>query len=393
MSAAGDLDPAGSSQPDEGRRRRWWLSLPGLTRPTGRQSAAPSVDRAELDRNRDAASAAALPLLSAALGLMLLLSAFFRLHPLESVTGMVAAAVAGVTGVALMITAGVLSRRTDLAQSAHAVAAAVLLVSAVSLCVAMVAVGSLNQTAYIELLIVASGAVLMKSSWFAAVLAALWALWLGVAAMLSGTLDPAGWLLAMLGATVISIVVHTMRTDAIRELGGALIAAEAEAVRDPLSGLLNRRGLEVVGQEVLALAKRSREPLSCTFIDVDGLKEVNDAFGHDSGDSVIRAVSDALSGVFREADVVARWGGDEFIVIALGSGPRVEEVERRLSDHLGGSELAASGKWAATVSAGRIVHMPWQDETLQEITDRADQEMYRRRRLRRAKAGDHGSDW
>ena len=59
----------------------------------------------------------------------------------------------------------------------------------------------------------------------------------------------------MLAATVVSVVLHTMRTDTLRALGSALMSAEAQAVRDPLSGLLNRRGLAVVGEEVLALAK------------------------------------------------------------------------------------------------------------------------------------------
>ena len=331
-------------------------------------------------------SGEARPLLTAAVGVLLRLSSFFRIQPAESAPGLVGAGICGVVGIVLVIVSIITSRRSPPGSVATA-ALAVLLVATVALCVAMLASGTLAQTVYIQLLIVVAGPVMLRPGWFAVTLVALWSLWLGSAAALSGSAEPAGWMLAMLAATVVSIVLHTMRTDSLRALGNALLAAESAAVRDPLTGLLNRRGLDVVGAEVLALAKRSREPMSCTFVDVDGLKGINDEFGHEAGDRLIVAVAETLSGVFREADVVARWGGDEFVVLALGAGPRVEDVERRLADRL--AHAHTDGK--ASLSAGRVVHMPWQDEGLLTITERADQEMYRRRRLRRMQENDAAS--
>ncbi|MFN8125584.1 MAG: diguanylate cyclase [Candidatus Nanopelagicales bacterium] len=370
------------SETPASRKGSFRLRVPGFTNPPSPHGT-PSIPPDELNARRDEISGAALPLVSAALGIMLLLSSFFRIQPADSAPGMAGAGVCGVVGIALVIVAIVTSRRPRTGSTAAA-ALAVLLVTTIALCLAMLASGTLAQTAYIQLLVVVAGPVMLRPGWFAITLVAIWSLWLGSVAALSGTTDPSGWLLAMLAATLVSVVLHTMRTDSLRALGNALLAAEAAAVRDPLTGLLNRRGLDVVGAEVLALAKRSREPLSCTFVDIDGLKQVNDRHGHDAGDQVITAVSEALLGVFREADVVARWGGDEFVIIGLGAGPRVEDVERRLAERL----AYGYGDDGVSLSAGRVVHMPWQDEGLLDLTERADQEMYRRRRLRRMQEHD-----
>jgi len=92
------------------------------------------------------------------------------------------------------------------------------------------------------------------------------------------------------------------------------------ATRDSLTGLLNRgAGLEALGLD-LASARRSRGELVLTvlFIDLDKLKEINDTLGHDGGDDAIRAVADSLRAATRASDVIARFGGDEFIVGLLG---------------------------------------------------------------------------
>lgn len=378
---------AGESVPG-GRRLR--LRIPGFTTPDS-DVEAPAVATAELNERRDAVTAAALPMLSAAIGVMLLLSSFFRLQPLDTAPRLVGAGLSGLVGAGLVVAAIVLARRDPTTiGSIQAASLTVIVIGALTLCIAMVAMGTLAHTTYVELLLVVAGPVLLRPGWYAAALGAIWALWLGVAAALSGTTDASGWLLAMLAATVVSVVLHTMRTDTLRVLGSALMSAEAQAVRDPLTGLLNRRGMAVVGEEVLALAKRGREPLSCTFIDIDGLKEVNDHHGHEMGDAVIVAVAESLHAVFREADVVARWGGDEFVILAMGAGPRVEDLERRLEQRLGDADVVIAGKWRPAVSCGRVVHMPYQDESVEDITERADQEMYRRRRLRRAQTADDG---
>lgn len=85
---------------------------------------------------------------------------------------------------------------------------------------------------------------------------------------------------------------------------------------DPLTGLSNARGLFDRLDAELARSRRYREPLALLTVDLDGLKSINDRYGHRAGDDAIRRVADVIRSELRESDVGARWGGDEFAVLA-----------------------------------------------------------------------------
>lgn len=96
-------------------------------------------------------------------------------------------------------------------------------------------------------------------------------------------------------------------------------AAQEAAVRDPLTGLVNRLGLERTAAERL---KRAGEPITTPWlmlIDVDGFKEVNDAAGHAAGDATLREIAKLVRGACRAEDLIARWAGDEFVVLLCQS--------------------------------------------------------------------------
>lgn len=358
---------------------------------SGRQEdahAAAQLDSGELDRRRDHMCASSVPLLAAASGVMLLLSIYLLPQSPDSAPTVISAVISGIIGIGLLVASWNLSRQEPQERNGHPTAAAVLIVTALSLSIGMIVSEDLAQTAYLELLVVVAGAVMLRSMWLAVSLVGLWSLWLGVSALLSGTLSSAGWLLALVGATVISVVIHLMRVQALRAISAAASSADAEAVEDVLTGVLNRRGLAVVGSGMMAIAARTREAIACTFIDVDGLGAVNSRDGHDAGDEVLVAIAAALGSVFRQSDVLARWGGDEFVVLSLGPGPDSEDVERRMIQRLGTSGQDHPSERVAEISAGRVIHMPWQEEDLDQIVERADQEMIRRRRLRQARGHD-----
>jgi len=95
----------------------------------------------------------------------------------------------------------------------------------------------------------------------------------------------------------------------------ALVRARAEAGTDAVAGCMNHRAMRRRLEEEIDRASRAGSPLSCILIDLDDFKRVNDDHGHQAGDAVLRQVVQALVGEFRAFDRVARYGGDEFVVI------------------------------------------------------------------------------
>jgi diguanylate cyclase (GGDEF)-like protein len=122
--------------------------------------------------------------------------------------------------------------------------------------------------------------------------------------------------------------------QSIHQLEDALAAAEElrrelreQAIRDPLTGLFNRRFLEESMSFEVARAHRRHSSLGVLMLDMDRFKELNDNFGHLAGDSLLRAVAQALLSNIRAGDVACRFGGDEFIVLMPGAD--LDDVTRR----------------------------------------------------------------
>lgn len=109
------------------------------------------------------------------------------------------------------------------------------------------------------------------------------------------------------------------------------------AERDPLTGLLNRRGFRDRAAELREAARRSGTPLALLVVDIDHFKALNDAHGHDAGDRALAAVAERLRAVARRNDVLARWGGEEFLFLLSGmdadaATPFAERVRLSLSE-------------------------------------------------------------
>ncbi len=111
---------------------------------------------------------------------------------------------------------------------------------------------------------------------------------------------------------------HVARERLVEQLRQANAELRTQALTDPLTGLLNRRALMIELARLTSLAQRTGSWLLAGAIDLDGFKQVNDAHGHDAGDEFLCGVAARLQAALRTGDVLARMGGDEFVVIGLG---------------------------------------------------------------------------
>jgi diguanylate cyclase (GGDEF)-like protein len=150
------------------------------------------------------------------------------------------------------------------------------------------------------------------------------------------------------------------------------------ATHDSLTGLLNRGAAVEALDRDLAKARRGGQAIALLFIDLDGLKTINDTFGHEGGDAAIRAVADALRATTRLSDIVARVGGDEFVVASLGpkdrKGPSMlaERIRRTMSATI----TEVSGQCIEVGCSIGIALSEPSDVTADSLMHRADQALY-----------------
>lgn len=151
---------------------------------------------------------------------------------------------------------------------------------------------------------------------------------------------------------------------------------EAMATSDHLTGLANRQAFDLLMPQAMRQARRNKAPLQALLIDIDHFKDVNDRLGHPAGDSVIQQVAATIRGAVRESDIVCRWGGEEFLVVAAGvsdtDGPPLAEkirlaVESRTFHH---EETPVS----VTVSVGIAPYKT--GDTVERLIARADRALY-----------------
>jgi diguanylate cyclase (GGDEF)-like protein len=161
---------------------------------------------------------------------------------------------------------------------------------------------------------------------------------------------------------------------------------------DPLTGLSIARRLFNNLDVELARVRRYREPLALLLVDLDGLKSINDRHGHHAGDDAIRGLGDVIRSQLRETDTGARWGGDEFAVLAPNTG---EAAALALAERIRTLIPTTSTRWALTGSLGVATIDPGTDgdvddaATLMRAADAALYEAKQRGRNRVVKAATH----
>jgi diguanylate cyclase (GGDEF)-like protein len=158
------------------------------------------------------------------------------------------------------------------------------------------------------------------------------------------------------------------------------------ALTDDLTCLFNRRGFFAAATQQLRMAHRGAQDMLLFFCDVDGLKKINDTYGHSEGDMALIRVADALERTFRGSDVIARLGGDEFLVLTSGSPSQTQgTILRRLDVNLKKSSAAAPS-YELSLSIGAARFDPKHPMTLGELMVKADRAMYAKKQKHHATA-------
>jgi diguanylate cyclase (GGDEF)-like protein len=168
------------------------------------------------------------------------------------------------------------------------------------------------------------------------------------------------------------------------------------SLTDELTGLHNRRGFLALAGQHLKLANRMRQGCVLVFADLDGLKQINDRFGHPEGDAALRHLADALRATTRESSIVARVGGDEFAVLMFNAPAGsdrllIDRITRRLET----AHRRDRPLYPLSVSMGAVAYDPEQPCSIDELLARADRRMYAKkaeRHSRQAREGELGSE-
>ncbi len=153
-------------------------------------------------------------------------------------------------------------------------------------------------------------------------------------------------------------------------------------LRDPLTGLYNRRYFDERLRSELSFVERHSTPLALLMIDIDHFKHVNDKYGHQVGDRVLKTVADGIRSVMRPEDVLARFGGEEFVVLARGiSLNGAAALAERIRRHIEGLTLAVNNRDVrVSVSIGVVSAVPGADRSAEALVVSADEALYRAKR-------------
>lgn len=178
----------------------------------------------------------------------------------------------------------------------------------------------------------------------------------------------------------------TMRSKA-QELQHINEELKSLVLNDELTGLYNRRGFFALAEHQIKLAQREQKNILVLFADIDGMKNINDTFGHQEGDLAIKNTAAILKDTFRTSDIVARIGGDEFAILSLQTAwDNAETLMDRLQTKVSLYNNKKLLRYSLSISMGMALYPSDYRCTVQEMLQNADEMMYVNKRNKR-KAG------
>jgi diguanylate cyclase (GGDEF)-like protein/PAS domain S-box-containing protein len=178
-----------------------------------------------------------------------------------------------------------------------------------------------------------------------------------------------------------TIVAVTVVSKEITEYKRMEEKLRALSLIDELTGLHNRRGLFALVEQLLKLCNRQKKGAFMLYADVDNLKEINDTFGHKEGDMALKDIANILRKNFRDADIIARIGGDEFVVIPVGTaGDNVETISSRLQKSLEFHNAERNHSYKLSLSFGIAYYDPANPCSIDGLLIQGDELMYEQKK-------------
>jgi diguanylate cyclase (GGDEF)-like protein/PAS domain S-box-containing protein len=162
------------------------------------------------------------------------------------------------------------------------------------------------------------------------------------------------------------------------ELARSNAVLENLSLIDDLTGLYNRKGFLALANHRMKLAYRNHEDFSIAFVDLDGLKQINDTFGHQEGNRALNDTANVLRDCFRESDILARLGGDEFAIFISEADRR--KVAGRILERLADCNACSGRRYHLSLSVGIVSGDATTDSDLETLLGRADALMYEQKR-------------
>ena len=157
------------------------------------------------------------------------------------------------------------------------------------------------------------------------------------------------------------------------------------SLQDELTGLYNRRAFMTLGEQQLKIARREDSGVTLAFADLDGLKSINDQCGHTFGDFALKDSAKILKNTFRESDIIARIGGDEFAILWLArTAPSLTVLRTRLEAGIESHRLLETRPYQLSISMGVSHYESGFTESLAEMLSESDRRMYADKRTRRS---------
>ena len=309
-------------------------------------------------------------------------------------------AVAVFTVIALLILALALRYLGALKHFAYPIAFAVMLLASGNSAIHLHLTQDLLHTTNIMLIILGAGFFVLSSPWYFLTLSVNLGSWCFTATGISDQTLFVHFAFAMLSTTLVSIVLHFVHVRDLAENYRLRIFAEKQrrdmeylASHDALTGLANRRKfLEQLNLET-AHANRTGRKVGVLYIDLNNFKAMNDTYGHEYGDAVLKLVAKRLSAMARKTDLATRLGGDEFAVLLTNlKEPRdADVVMTKILDSCKRSEAINTIDTRISLSIGRAI-LPDETEDPDELLRMADQRMYAHKKQIKRESSDNAHD-